>query len=120
MRKGKERKEKRKERKKQKENSSWERKKERKGTKRIRRGRKGKVKERRKEKGKGKERREREKKDFPVLRRSRLDSLSTKVGTRSAIYMWTPKTWSLDKLHKVGVSPTRIPFHLRVVNDCVG
>ena len=67
-------------------------------------------------KGKGKGKRE----DFPVLRRSKLDDPSTKVGTRSAIYVWTPKTWSFDKLHKVEISPTRAPFHLRAINGRVG
>ena len=99
-------------------------KKERKGnkerTKRICRGRKGrnqkKKKKKEKKKGKGKGKRE----DFLALRRSKLDGLSTKVGTHSTIYVWTPKTWSFDKLHKVGVSPTRVPFYLRAVNGRVG
>ena len=55
-----------------------------------------------------------------MLRRSKLDGPSTKVGTHSAIYVWTQKTWSFDKLHKVGVSPTRVPFYLRVINGRVG
>ena len=67
-----------------------------------------------KEKGKGKS------EDFPALRRSKLNGTTTKVVTRSAIYMWTPKSWSFNKLHKVGVSPTRVPFYLRVVNGRVG
>ena len=47
------------------------------------------------------------------------NDLYTKVGTRNAMYVWTQKTWSFDKLHKVGVSLTPVPFHLRVVNDRV-
>ena len=43
-------------------------------------------------KRKGKEREKEKREDFSVLRRSKLDSSSTKVGTRSAIYVWTPKT----------------------------
>ena len=76
--------------------------------------------ERRKGKGKGKERREREREDFRALQQSRFDGPSTKVGTHSAIYVWTPKTWSFDKRHKVGVSPTRVPFYLRAVNGRLG
>ena len=34
--------------------------------------------------------------------RSKFDSSRTKVGARSAIYVWTPKSWSFDKLHEVG------------------
>ena len=56
--------------------------------------------------GKGKGKME----DFPALRLSKLDGPSTKVGTRSAIYLWTPKTWSFDKLHKVVNFPTRFYF----------
>ena len=59
--------------------------------------------ERRKEKGKGKERRERERKNFLAFGRSNFDSSRTKVGARIAIYAWTPKSWSFDKLREVGV-----------------
>ena len=41
--------------------------------------------------------------------------LSAKVGTHSAIYMWTPKTWSFDKLHKVGDFPTRFTLSLKAI-----
>ena len=58
---------------------------------------------------------EREREDFPTSRRSKLDGLRTKVGTRSATYVWTPKTWSFDKLHKVGNFPTRFIFNLKVI-----
>ena len=59
---------------------------------------------------------EREKmKDFLVLRRSKLDSLSTKVGARSAIYVWTLKTWSFDKFHKVENFPILFIFGLKVI-----
>ena len=44
---------------------------------------------------------EREREDFSVFWRSKFDDPSMKVGARSATYMWTPKTWSFDKLHKV-------------------
>ena len=35
---------------------------------------------------------EREKEDFSAFKRSRFDSSSTKVGARSGIYVWTPKS----------------------------
>ena len=73
-------------------------------------GKKGKE---RKEKGNGKGKRKR--KDFPTLRRSKLDSPSTKVDARSVIYMWTPKSWSFDKLHKVGDFPTWFTFSLKAL-----
>ena len=65
----------------------------------------------RKRKGKGKGKRE----DFSALRRLNLDGPNTKVGTCSTIYMWTPRTWSFDKLHKVGNFPTLFTFSLKVV-----
>ena len=43
---------------------------------------------------------------FPGFGRSTFDSSSTKVGARSGIYVWTPKSWSFDKLQKVGYFPT--------------
>ena len=64
---------------------------------------KEKKEERRKEKGKGKERRERERKNFLAFGRSKFDSSKTKVGAHSAIYVWTPKSWSFNKLREVGV-----------------
>ena len=45
---------------------------------------------------------EREKEDFPGFGRSTFDSSRTKVGARSGIYVWTPKSWSFDKLQEVG------------------
>ena len=53
--------------------------------------------------------------DFSELHQSKLDSPSTKVVTRSAIYVWIPKTWSFDKLHNVENFPTRFTFNLKVV-----
>ena len=69
--------------------------------------------EKRKRKRKGKERKKRE--EFLALRLSKLDGPSTKVGARSATYVWTPKTWNFDKLHKVGTFPTRFIFSLKVI-----
>ena len=54
-------------------------------------------------------------KDFFALRRSKLDSLSTKVVTRSLIYVWIPKIWSFDKLYKVGNFPTCVISSLKVI-----
>ena len=48
--------------------------------------------------------------DFPTL-----DGPSTKVGTRNTIYVWTPKTWSFDKLYKVGNFPTLFIFILKAI-----
>ena len=53
--------------------------------------------------------------DFLALRRSKLDGPSTKVGTRSAIYVWIPKTRSFDKLHKVGDFPTQFTLSLKAL-----
>ena len=72
---------------------------------------KEKKKERKKRKGEKKKKRE----DFPALQRSKLDGPSTKVFTRSAIYVWTPKTWSFNKLHKVGDFPTRFTLSLKAI-----
>ena len=41
---------------------------------------------------------EREKEDFPAFGRSTFDNSRIKVGARSGIYVWTPKSWSFDKL----------------------
>ena len=54
-------------------------------------------------------------KDFPGFGRSTFESSSTKVGTRSGIYVWTPKSWSFDKLQKVGYFPTRFIFSLKAL-----
>ena len=76
---------------------------------------------RRKEKGKGKERRERGRKKFPAFGRSKFDSSRTKVSARSAIYVWTPKSWSFDKLHEVEVlSYLSYTLFKCFVNACVG
>ena len=50
-----------------------------------------------------------------MLRRLKLDGPSTKVVTSSAIYVWTQKTWSFDKLHKVGDFPTRFTLSLKAI-----
>ena len=54
-----------------------------------------------------------------MLRRSKLDGLSTKVSTRSAIYVWTPKTWSFHKLHKVGNFSTRFTLSLKAMRGYI-
>ena len=58
---------------------------------------------------------EREKEDFPAFRRSAFDSSRTKVGAHSGIYMWTPKSWSFDKLQEVGYFPTWFTFSLKAL-----
>ena len=58
---------------------------------------------------------ETEREDFPDLWRSKFDSQKTKVGARSLIYEWTPKSWSFDKLHEVGNFPTQFMFSLKVI-----
>ena len=76
--------------------------------------RKGKEREKRKKERKQfverKERKmrneEREREDFLVFWQSKFDSPETKVGARNAIYVWTTKSWSFDKLHEVGYFPT--------------
>ena len=45
----------------------------------------------------------RERENFPAFGRLKFNSLRTKVGARSTIYVWTPKSWSFDKLREVGV-----------------
>ena len=57
-------------------------------------------------KGRKRRKEEREKEDFPGFGRSTFDSSRAKVGARSGIYVWTPKSWSFDKLQKVGYFPT--------------
>ena len=56
-------------------------------------------------KGKG-ERRKRKREDFPAFGWSKFDSSRTKVGAHSALYVWTPKSWSFDNFHEVGYFPT--------------
>ena len=66
--------------------------------------------------GKGKrERRKRERKDLSAFRRSKFDSSRTKVGARSMLYVWTPKSWSFDNFHVVGYFPTLFIFSLKAL-----
>ena len=58
---------------------------------------------------------ERERKAFPGFGRSTFDSSSTKVGARSGIYVWTPKSWSFDKLQEVRYFPTWFTFSLQAL-----
>ena len=58
---------------------------------------------------------ERERKYFLGFGRSTFDSLSTKVGARSGIYVWTTKSWSFDKLQEVGYFPTWFTFSLKAL-----
>ena len=90
-----------------KEKKSKKERKERKETKERKESVERKWRKRRKE--------EREKEDFPGFRRSTFESSRTKVGTRSGIYVWTPKSWSFDKLQKVGYFPTRFIFNLKAL-----
>ena len=62
-----------------------------------------------------KRRRKGKRKIFPGFGRSTFESSRTKVGTRSGIYVWTPKNWSFDKLQKVGYFPTRFIFSLKAL-----
>ena len=65
---------------------------------------------------KGRKMRRKEKRNiFPGFGRSTFESSRTKVGTRSGIYVWTPKSWSFDKLQKVGYFPTRFIFSLKAL-----
>ena len=64
-------------------------------------------------KGRKRRKEEMERKDFPGFGRSTFDSSSTKVGARSEIYVWTPKSWSFDKLQEVGYFPTWFTFSLK-------
>ena len=52
---------------------------------------------------------------FPGFGQSTFDSSSTKVGARSGIYVWTPKSWSFDKLQEVGYFPTLFTFSLKAL-----
>ena len=91
-------------RKRNKEKQKGGRKKKR--AKRIRRERK----EKEKGKGKRKGRRKGKREDFPAL-----NGPSTKVGTRSAMYLWTPNTWSFNKRYKVRNFPTQFIFSLKAI-----
>ena len=85
------------------------RKEKQKGRKRKERRNKREKNSKREKEGKG-ERRKGKMKDF-----SGFDSSSTKVGARSGIYVWTPKSWSLDKLQEVGYIPTWFTFSLKAL-----
>ena len=84
-----------------------------------RKEKKGKKEQERKEsverKGRKMRRKERENEDFPGFGRSTFDSSRTKVGARNGIYVWTPKSWSLDKLQEVGYFPTWFTFSLKAL-----
>ena len=68
------------------------------------RNEKKKRKAKRKERKEGKRRKKKkERENFQAFRRSKFDSSRTIVGARSAIYVWTPKSWSFDKLREIGV-----------------
>ena len=87
---------------------------ERKKRKRKKKGRKEQKGKQFIERKEGKKRKkEREKEDFPAFGRSKFDGSRTKVGACSAIYVWTPRSWSFDKLHKVGYFPTWFTFSLK-------
>ena len=58
---------------------------------------------------------ERENEDFPGFERATFDSSRTRVGARSGIYVWTPKSWSFDKLQEVGYFPTWFTFSLKAL-----
>ena len=66
-------------------------------------------------KGRKRRKEEGERKDFPAFGRNKFDSSRIKVGARNAIYVWTPKSWSFDKLQKVGYFPTWFTFSLRAI-----
>ena len=76
-------------------------------------GTKGKESVERKERKRRKK--ERENEDFPGFGRSTFDSSRTKVGARNGIYVWTPKSWSFDKLQEVGYFPTWFTFSLKAL-----
>ena len=66
-------------------------------------------------KGMKRRKEEREREDFPPFGRSKFDCSRIKVGARSAIYVWTPKSWSFDKLQKVEYFPTWFTFSLKAI-----
>ena len=66
-------------------------------------------------KGRKRRRKEGKRRIFPGFGRSTFESSNTKVGARSGIYVWTPKSWSFDKLQKVGYFPTRFIFSLKAL-----
>ena len=70
------------------------------------------LREKKEEKGEG---RKGKMKIFPGFGRLTFESSSTKVGARSGIYVWTPKSWSFDKLQEVGYFPTWFIFSLKAL-----
>ena len=75
-----------------------------------------KEKERVRRERKGEKRRKREKENGGYPGDPTIEARpTTKVGTRSAIYVWIPKTWSFNKLHKVGDFPTRFTLSLKAI-----
>ena len=60
-------------------------------------------------------RKKRERENFPAFWRSKFDSSRTKVGAHSALYVWTPKSWSFDNFHEVGYFPTWFIFSLKAL-----
>ena len=73
------------------------------------------MKEQKERKERKMRKKEREKEDFPGFGRLTFDSSSTKVGARSGIYVWTPKSWSFDKLQDVGYFPIWFTFSLKAL-----
>ena len=61
------------------------------------------------------ERRKKEREYFPAFELSKFDSLRYKVGARSVLYVWTPKSWSFDNFHEVGYFPTLFIFSLKAL-----
>ena len=66
-------------------------------------------------KGKKRRKEEREREDFSVFWRLKFDSSKIKLGPCSLIYVWTPKSGSFGKLHKVGYFPTLFTFSLKAI-----
>ena len=60
-------------------------------------------------------RKKRERENFSAFGLSKFDSSRTKVSARSALYVWTPKSWSFDNFHEVGYFPTWFIFSLKAL-----
>ena len=82
---------------------------------RKRKEKRNKEKRIRREKREEKEKGGKGKEDLSGFGRSTFDSSTTKVGARSGIYVWTPKSWSFDKLQEVGYFPTWFTFSLKAL-----
>ena len=82
---------------------------------RKRKERRNKEKRIRREKREEREKGGKRKEGFLGFGRSTFDSSSTKVVARSGIYVWTPKSWSFDKLQEVGYFPTWFTFSLKAL-----